>query len=350
MSKRATRQIPKRPASSEEVEYLKFDEDGDLTLLVGWCVQQRMLVDANALCRMSPVFRTMLKGPFKESKPASGDWMIELPEDHAPGFAMIMDIIHNQFQCTPTDPTVDDLIHVAILTNKYDMAKVLRPLAQTWREKLRLESDKPLAGVEGLLGVAYELGDAETFDKLARKIALGHRVNKQGNIQSADGMYWLNGQRCIDVANIMERIQNHRLMALAVIKEECRQLYAALVLGQGLCLQRCAGDQQLCTNMTLGHLLTTAYRYCIQGLFLPQPVEFSGGNWTVDDLIKCLVSIGGPPCAGDHTICNPITPLTERIEKRVSDLPGPTTAHHTEYMKVQQEIIMPTSRRVTSKK
>lgn len=60
-----------------------FDRDGDLRLEVGpdniECV-----VCPRALSRASPVFKNMLYGGFKESKPSKGEWVVKC-NDQLPG-------------------------------------------------------------------------------------------------------------------------------------------------------------------------------------------------------------------------------------------------------------------------
>lgn len=100
------------------------------TLTVGPDGGRDMKVDSNALSRMSPVFHRMLKGNFAEARPSQGEWRVKLPEDNPEDFAIIMDMIHCQYDLTPQTPTLNELYNILVITNKYDMARAVRPLAK----------------------------------------------------------------------------------------------------------------------------------------------------------------------------------------------------------------------------
>lgn len=95
-----------------------------------------MLADSHVLCRTSPVFRKMLRGPFAERKPGQGNWNIKLPEDDSGSFAVLMDMAHGLFCLAQEETTVDRLYGLCVLTDKYDMVSVLRPMQGRWFKKI----------------------------------------------------------------------------------------------------------------------------------------------------------------------------------------------------------------------
>lgn len=183
-----------------------FDPDGDLTLIVGSGVsRQKMQVDSHALCRLSSVLRRMLRGNFLESKPESGPWIVNLPRDDPGAFAAIMDIVHGQFDQSSRHPTLSFLTKIVLLVDKYDMAKALRPVAQKWFNHVRPEAERPLLhGRESVLFVAWELGHAEVFDRVARRIATEYSADAQGDILSSSGSL-LKNDDVLGIPNVLGR-------------------------------------------------------------------------------------------------------------------------------------------------
>lgn len=120
------------PGAIKTPPLLEFDQDGDLTLKVGQNPPQTMKVDSRALCRSSPVFRRMLRGSFSESQPHSGPWEVKLPGDSPHAMSIIMDMVHCQHSRTPSEISLGSLVSVLAFTNKYDMARLLRPVAWRW--------------------------------------------------------------------------------------------------------------------------------------------------------------------------------------------------------------------------
>jgi hypothetical protein len=123
-----TSNTPTKPGPAQQREPLTFDQDGDLKLTVGTNPSQEMLVDSHVLCRTSPVFRKMLRGPFAERKPEQGNWNIKLPEDDNETFAVLMDLAHGLYMRVECTITTAKLYKLCVLSNKYDMISVLRPM------------------------------------------------------------------------------------------------------------------------------------------------------------------------------------------------------------------------------
>jgi len=79
-------------------DQIVFDEDGDLTLIVGED-EQEFIVCSKTVARVSRPFKRMLYGHFKEAKPAdnSVSWSVELLEDDATAVEILMNIVHSNF-------------------------------------------------------------------------------------------------------------------------------------------------------------------------------------------------------------------------------------------------------------
>ncbi|KAK9799194.1 putative BTB domain-containing protein [Seiridium cardinale] len=133
-----------------------IDPDGDLHLRVGTnkcCgtartnhehIQSTLFVcESKTLSRASRVWRVMLYGQhWKESRssndPASGEWIVDLPEDDPGAMTIILNIIHSRFENFPIDEDINSsrLYELTVLTDKYDLTKVLRPWAKNWLRPL----------------------------------------------------------------------------------------------------------------------------------------------------------------------------------------------------------------------
>ncbi|AEO63655.1 uncharacterized protein THITE_2015701, partial [Thermothielavioides terrestris NRRL 8126] len=140
-----------------------LDSDGDLLLRVGFerAGEEALEVQvcSATMRRASPVWKAMLFGPWKESKPAEGDWVADLPEDDPWPILVILRIIHGAFDEVPEDLSLSELSRILVYTDKYDMVHVLRPMARRWVYALVSRAEH-LTGQEHVLRLhaAWELG------------------------------------------------------------------------------------------------------------------------------------------------------------------------------------------------
>ena len=155
------------------------DEHGDLLLRVGGEEGAEFLVSSSAVRRASLVWDKMLFGPYYESKPAEGPWVVTLPEDNPDAMEIFFNIMHSNFERVPESPETRDIYEVTILTDKYDMLHLIRPWAQRWMDIVK--SYRPFVGEERVMAmyIALELGAKTEFYDIATKVALCARVDTQ---------------------------------------------------------------------------------------------------------------------------------------------------------------------------
>ncbi|KAF7534128.1 hypothetical protein G7054_g6491 [Neopestalotiopsis clavispora] len=202
MSRRRTRTsdtfpCPDLPRTDAQVV---IDPDGDLRLRVGAteCIGSEdghghrqttvFVCESKTLSRASPVWKAMLYGPWKESRnqnSSQGEWVVELPDDHPGAMTTILNIIHSHFEKVPPvegKHAVEVLYELCVLSDKYDLGKVLRPWAKTWLQPLRNEYSPGwmLEGGTGFdwtlhkkLWVAWELGDQFLLESTLLEMVLG---------------------------------------------------------------------------------------------------------------------------------------------------------------------------------
>lgn len=125
------RNMPKRPRQSDGVEV--FDPHGDLRLVVG-ADQVVFQVCSRALARSSPVWETMLHGPFSEGKAQQkGDtWEISLPEEPPEELGIIFSVVHGKIENLPPAIACSGLLKLTMLADKYDMMRLLKPYWLGW--------------------------------------------------------------------------------------------------------------------------------------------------------------------------------------------------------------------------
>ncbi|KAF5526826.1 hypothetical protein CGCA056_v001722 [Colletotrichum aenigma] len=154
----------------------ELDELGDLTLRVG-PEQSTFKVCSRTVARASPVFMKMLHGRFKESRPESSDWIVDLPDDDTESMQIMLNMMHARFDWVPQGISIQELYEMLVLVDKYDALDVVRPWARGWVDAVSDDLDQP-----ALLWVASELGDSEIFGKVVMDIATKWTVDLDGAI------------------------------------------------------------------------------------------------------------------------------------------------------------------------
>ncbi|KAK9419674.1 hypothetical protein SUNI508_07160 [Seiridium unicorne] len=179
-----------------------IDEEGDLLLLVGselsadGVCPETFKVDSRTLCRASKVFKVMLRGPFSEGKKRDCDseWLVKLPEDRPKPMTRILEIIHGNFndELPNLNSDVRALYELTILTDKYNLAHLLKPWASQWACKGRNDTlpfsswdacktfDRPV--LEQYIWIACELGDMAWFTQLLKIMAMRNDIDACGEL------------------------------------------------------------------------------------------------------------------------------------------------------------------------
>lgn len=155
--------------------YKVYDIDPDGDLLLGTKpdheARWRFRVCSATLRRHSPVWKTMLFGPWKEAKPTDdSEWVVELPEDPAFEMQTTFHIIHGLFDKVPETMSINNLFNLLIVLNKYDMTRIVKPWCTQWV----LPAEQPLAAVHALrsMYIAWELGHESLFTSRLAEIAM----------------------------------------------------------------------------------------------------------------------------------------------------------------------------------
>ncbi|KAF9873761.1 hypothetical protein CkaCkLH20_08871 [Colletotrichum karsti] len=191
-------------ASLECGKAFRFDTRGDLVLKVGNGIAYEFVVCSRTIARWSSVFRAMLFSGFAESEPTGSTWIVDLPEDQPSPLFIILSIAHGYFENVPKSLSQNHLYQVLVVTEKYDMTKILRPYAATWFEPYKRVGD--IEGSEIRLWISWELGHEKTFSRLARLLFMESRTNKDGELVDSEGVP-LTSYNCLEPPGIIGKLK-----------------------------------------------------------------------------------------------------------------------------------------------
>ena len=165
-----------------------IDPDGDLLIdaTQNPTSHSRFRVCSSTLRRHSPVWKSMLFGPWKEARPTDGTpWIVAFPDDHAHPLEVLLSIIHGKFERVPRRPTVNSIHQILVLAHKYDLTAVASPWCLKWL-KPASRLDLPAADLVRSLYIAWELGDEHIFTWRLEQLALQSRIDKEGRLVYGD--------------------------------------------------------------------------------------------------------------------------------------------------------------------
>ncbi|QDS73117.1 hypothetical protein FKW77_001062 [Venturia effusa] len=156
----------------------------DLTLIVE---EHRFRVSRNTLCMASPVWRAMLKGPFRESTQKE----ITLSDDEPQALLTVLRIVYLRTYEISREMSLSQLVSIATICDKYDTVAVCRPMVEEWiclwRKEKQLLFGFPYAsprhlipGNEAFLWPAWVFGHKEAFVDLAQALPARVRTDITG--------------------------------------------------------------------------------------------------------------------------------------------------------------------------
>ncbi|KAK4139190.1 uncharacterized protein C8A04DRAFT_33339 [Dichotomopilus funicola] len=146
-------------AATEKV----IDPRGDLVLVIGTEVcdePTRFRVCSRAMGRACRPWETMLFGGYAEAKPASGEWVVRLPEDDPKAMKLLLLIVHAEFEKLPKRPSLDQLLNLVQVADKYDLLGKLQPWASSWEVDV-LDADED--NMVGCIYAAWKLRTKDAF-------------------------------------------------------------------------------------------------------------------------------------------------------------------------------------------
>ncbi|KAF5542462.1 hypothetical protein FMEXI_7436 [Fusarium mexicanum] len=189
-----------------------FDESGDLYLQVGQNPGRLMLVDSRALSRVSPRLKEIVSLNQKDTEDG-GDWTIQLPDDDPAPFTVLMNLIHTRFEKVPAKVSLKKLYGACILTSKYEMTQVLRPVAERWFKALSTSTED-----YGLFFkkayIAWELGFSEELSEMMGHVVLNCSLDWSDQLVIGESKERLCNFEGLQRIPILDCITEHRELAL----------------------------------------------------------------------------------------------------------------------------------------
>lgn len=128
----------------------------------------KLQVSSKILSTASPVFRSMFSPRFREGAAlASGTALIEIefPDEPLQALEAVFNVLHFRHDCVSASVSYDALYEIALVVDKYDLARALGPWKEVW---LRRGAGD---GGRGLF-VMYVFGDKKGFREGCRKAIL----------------------------------------------------------------------------------------------------------------------------------------------------------------------------------
>ncbi|KAI8157128.1 hypothetical protein KHU50_009643 [Colletotrichum sp. SAR 10_65] len=301
-----------------------FDSRGDLTLKVGGVSDEKLrvyefVVCSRSLARWSSVFRAMLFTGFAESRPRDkAPWTVEMPEDSVSPVFLVLSIVHGHFQHIPKSLQQDQLYQLLVVTEKYDMTQTLSPWASTWFQPYAATKTSVTEGKEVVMWISWELGHEETFRSYAKSLLLKSKINDEGEPLDGNGIA-LSIYTFLEPPGILETIAATRA---TVIHEMTRVLYDAIEVAL-------KNDK-----LVLGSLIQQVHKIGLQDVALLQSAtpKYLG---SINHLSSAIQSIKFSLDDQNHTYCNPLQNIKDKVASLVANIESPVTDNHLEYLRTQ---------------
>ncbi|KAK6836471.1 hypothetical protein PG987_006966 [Apiospora arundinis] len=138
----------------------------------------------------SPVWKKMLFGGFSESKRKSkrkdGDWIVKLPDDDVEAMEFFLDTIHARFDRVPTFdhiPALEDLYQIAVVADKYDINRFLRPWAKAWAPHIK-DNIENRQGLEHYLWISWVIGADEEFKRITHRLGMEYKKMDEEEVRT----------------------------------------------------------------------------------------------------------------------------------------------------------------------
>ncbi|PWW77323.1 hypothetical protein C7212DRAFT_185705, partial [Tuber magnatum] len=111
-----------------------MDSYGDVLAILP-TTSAKLRISSKVLSTASPVFRSMFSPRFREGAAlasATGLTEIEFPDDSPQALETIFNVLHFRHDCVGEGFDHDALYKIALVVDKYDLAKALGPWKEVW--------------------------------------------------------------------------------------------------------------------------------------------------------------------------------------------------------------------------
>ncbi|WZH39715.1 uncharacterized protein QYS62_000640 [Fusarium acuminatum] len=242
-----------------------FDPNGDLMLTIGSGLGRNMLVDSRALSRASHKLHTILS---RDGKRNDNSWTLELPEDDPLPFTILLDLIHTRFERIPVRVTLNQLYGICILTQKYNITEVLRPVAERWYKYIGWTPEGEYGLFFKKAFVAWELGFTEDLSEMAGHVVLNCYLDEDDQLVIGKEKEKLSDFSDFQRIPLLKCIEEHRELAMETCWEECQKLSDQVLKGsiKGSMCHASHSREEVC--LMLGKMLSKAGEENILDFFM----------------------------------------------------------------------------------
>ena len=163
------------------------DPSGDLRLVAGYTDAEgddsdsrTFVVSTRVLCLASPIWKSMFdpSGPWAKQK--SGSEPFEMKEDDPDTLLILLDAAHLNFDLIPQMLDLDQLFQLAVLCDKYDTFKLVRPWISGWITWLQGLKPTCAPGNEDWLFISWSLGKEKIYQTLSKHLVSSVTINEEG--------------------------------------------------------------------------------------------------------------------------------------------------------------------------
>ncbi|KAF8533129.1 hypothetical protein BDD12DRAFT_914312 [Trichophaea hybrida] len=168
-------------STATEPEPISIIPDGDLILHVESDSEVvRYLVFSQILCSTSAVFRKMLgkESSFAEavalqkSKDSDEPVVVRLEDDDLTTMGVVLRVLHSRNYLVPRKMVLQDMVHTAVICDKYEFHEGLQFITDIWLKSLKLDTTSIDASPEDWLLISWVFGPEDIFTQVSRSLVL----------------------------------------------------------------------------------------------------------------------------------------------------------------------------------
>ncbi|KAK4240557.1 hypothetical protein C8A03DRAFT_41973 [Achaetomium macrosporum] len=344
--------MSKTEVSHKATQFTRYciDDDGDLLLRVGSELAKEtpfeFKVCSAAMRRASPVWKSMLFGPWNEAKPAQGDWIVYLPEDEPWPIRVILAIAHGAFEQVPKSISLSKLDCILIPIEKYDLIHIIRPWADTWVETVKNPKSNRISELTGSehvmrINAAWELGCEDVVSAEITEFVFNLSVTSRKETYR----YYYNHQQIefdthFGPCDLVEIVTELRLSLIQALLDFYHEVVKSRIPSESACLRsgwNLANERQLCDAVVLGGI----WRYSKGSMPEILPEKATEYRESANELMRTLSNMfaGLPTLNVFHEGCSPAKKYSDFEEKTRQDerWKNVLRPHHKERMATQRK-------------
>lgn len=164
--------VSKRSPNTTGMSTIVLHDTGDVVMLaIG---KKKLFVNAarTVLIILSPVFKAMLTGNFREAGATASE--ILLPDDDPDALLFLLRIAHLKFKDLPDTLLFQDLYQLSVTCDKYDVVGPVRPFWDRYGAPFLSHIEE--AGYEEWLHIAWTFGVEDVYIKVMNKLIVETQI------------------------------------------------------------------------------------------------------------------------------------------------------------------------------